>query len=339
MTNDSFMPSIRLSLPLISFFLIILLAAQCQPTSTPAPVTNDRQTPTVRLIPPIEPGDGSDLIDALLERGVLRVGVRVWPAAEFSPPAFRGFSNAATGGALNGFEIDVARLLATGLGLELELVEAYPPVINSGDWQKRWDIALATLTPFDPAADQKGQALLFSQPYGYLPLGILIPDRADDLETLGQLSGRAIGVLEHSAYEQLLNANGAALRVQNRPLRPDLPADLHLVPVSNLAKAIQHLAGQELDTPTERTEFEAIFGPAPILQEAVKSGLAVKLATPTETIGGLPLAVAVVPQDNLKVSRLLEEINIILKRAHRRGTLAEIYLRWYGQDLSQAPSP
>ena len=29
---------------------------------------------------------------------------------------------------MNGFEVDIARLVAQGLGLELELVEAYPPV-------------------------------------------------------------------------------------------------------------------------------------------------------------------------------------------------------------------
>ena len=91
-------------------------------------------TPAPVLIPPIQPGDGSDLIDRLLARGVIRVGPRVWPEAEFSPPAFRGFSNAATGGALNGFEVDIARAVAENLGLELELIEAYPPVIASGDW-------------------------------------------------------------------------------------------------------------------------------------------------------------------------------------------------------------
>ena len=97
------------------------------------------------LNPPIQPGDGTDLIDRLLETGIIRVGIRVWPEANFSPPAFRGASNSITGGALNGFEVDIAHLVAEGLGLELELVEAPPQVITSGNWRGEWDIALASL--------------------------------------------------------------------------------------------------------------------------------------------------------------------------------------------------
>ena len=72
--------------------LIFLAAAQCQPTSLPQTTsTTEIPTSTPALIPPIEPGDGTDLIDHLLEKGVLRVGIRVWPDADFSPPAFRFF--------------------------------------------------------------------------------------------------------------------------------------------------------------------------------------------------------------------------------------------------------
>src|SRR5688572_5147081 len=101
--------------------LLCLIAAQCQATPQPMPPPTS-PPPTPILIPPIQPADGSDLMDRLLETGVIRVGIRVWPEAIFSPPAFRGFSNAETGGALNGFEVDLARLVAEGLGLELELV-------------------------------------------------------------------------------------------------------------------------------------------------------------------------------------------------------------------------
>ena len=120
--------------PKLTFIILLVFfsAVQCRPGPQSAlPPTQEPPTPTPVLIPPIQPGDGSDLIDRLLENGVIRVGIRVWPGAEFSPPAFRGFSNAVTGGALNGFEVDLARQLAENLGLELELVEAYPPVLSS----------------------------------------------------------------------------------------------------------------------------------------------------------------------------------------------------------------
>jgi polar amino acid transport system substrate-binding protein len=312
--------------------LLLLLAAQCQPASQPPTQPAERSpssppSPTLLLIPPIQPGDGSDLIDRLLERGIIRVGVRVWPGAEFSPPAFRGFSNAVTGGALNGFEVDIAWLVAEGLGLELELVEAYPPVIASGDWRDEWDIAIASLTPFD----QSPEIMAFSRPYGYTPMGVLIPAEADNVQTLGDLSNKKVGVLEYSPYQRLLTPEGRSLTVGGQPLVTPIPTDVQPIPLSNLLKAIHELgeSGSE-----QEAQVDAIFGPAPIFQEAIKSGLPVKLAPQAQNVGFQPLAIAVVPQDGLKVDRLLAEINKILERLQQQGTLAEIYLRWYEQDLS-----
>lgn len=307
--------------------LILITGAQCQPTPEPTPQPTS-PPPTPLLIPPIQRGDGSDLMDRLLDNGVIRVGIRVWPEANFSPPAFRGFSNARTGGALNGFEVDVARLVAEGLGLELELVEAYPPVIASGDWRGQWDIAVASLVPFDRPETASGRGMLFSKPYGYMPLGFLIP-AASNLQALNDLSGQRVGVLEHSSYQELLAPGGLALTVQQQPLLSALPAAIQPVPIANLPKTIRQLG-------ESGSELKAVFGPTPILQEAIKSDVPVKLLPKADQVSRAPLAIAVVPQDNLKIDRLVLEINKVLARLDRQGDLAEIYLRWYDQDLSRA---
>ena len=318
-----------LSLNLIAVITFgLLTAAQCQPTPISEPpdqlTPQPNSSPTPLLFPPVQPGDGSDLIDHLLKNGVIRVGIHVWPEASYSPPAFRGFSNAVTGGALNGFEVELAHQLADGLGLELELVEAYPPVIASGDWRGEWDIAVASLVPFD----QTQPALFFSRPYGYMPLGLLVPVEENNIRSLNNLSGRKVGVLEHSPYQRLLT-EGPALTVNQQPVLFELPSNIQVIPVSNLAKAIRQLAQLEEQ---EAAQIDAIVGPAPVFQEAIKSEIPVKLAAGSDNLGRLPLAVATVPQDGLKVDRLILEINRILDRL---GTLAEIYLNWYGQDLSQ----
>ena len=325
-----------LSLKLIvSAIIIILVAAQCQPTPTAEPTSPPTSQPTPLLFPPIQPGDGTDLIDHLLETGILRVGIRVWPDPTYAPPAFRGFSNAKTGGALNGYEVDLAHQLATGLGLELELVEAYPPVISSGDWRGQWDIALASLVPFDQAPAQSQATLFYSQPYGYIPMGLLIPAAGSNIAGLPDLAGRKVGVLEYSAYQRLL-AEDSTLTVNQQPLLTDLPANLQPVPVSNLSKAIRQLARVEGE---EAADFAVIFGPEPIFQEAIKSELPVKLVVDPAKLTLQPLAVAAVAPDGLKVDRLIEAINQVLDRLDRQGSLAEIYLKWYGQDLSRPTPP
>ncbi|MBN1993164.1 MAG: transporter substrate-binding domain-containing protein [Anaerolineae bacterium] len=323
----------RLIPKFVLILFIFLLAAQCQPTPTPTgqPLSSPTPTPTPLLIPPIQPGDGSDLIDRLLEEGFVRVGIRVWPGAEFSPPAFRGFSNAVTGGALNGFEVDVAHQIAADLGLELELVEAYPPVLASGQWQGEWDVAIALLTPFDQAPEM----VAFSRPYGYMPMGVLIPANENTIQTFNDLANKKVIVLEYSAYQQLLAPAGQTLTVAGQPLLPQIPPNIQPIPVSNLLKAIHQLSEANSQP---QAQMDAILGPTPILQEAVKSGLAVKMAPQAQHIGFRPLAIAVVPQDGLKTERLLAEIDKILARLQRQGILSEIYLRWYEQDLSHLPT-
>lgn len=316
---------------------LLLVAAQCRAADTtgpPAAIPSPAPSPTPRLIPALQPGDGSDLADRLLETGVIRVGIRVWPEAGFAPPAFRGFSNARTGGALNGFEVDVAWLIAQNLGLELEMVEAYPPAIAAGNWRGEWDIAIASLVPFDPPA---AQPLQFSTPYAWMPMGLLLPNSANNIQSLTDLAGKQVGVLEHSAYQQLLTPAAQPLTVQGQPLLPPLPSGIRPVAVSNLPKAIRQL-GQPENGSSPR--LDAIFGPTPVLQEAVKEGeWPVKLAPQAEVVGYQPLAIAVMPQDGLKADRLLAEINKILERLRRQGTLAEVYVRWYGQDFSLPPAP
>jgi polar amino acid transport system substrate-binding protein len=321
--------------------VVLLTAVRCPQSAppTPDPLRSPPPEPTIVLIPPIARGDGTDLIDQLLATGIIRVGIRVWPEAAFAPPAFRGFSNATTGGALNGFEVDLAHLLAEGLGLELELVEAYPPVIASGDWRGEWDIGIASLVPFDqptePSSSRAVPGLIFSEPYAYMPMGILVPASENGLGSVGDLSGRKVGVLADSPYEVLVAPRDEPLTVQGRPvLAAALPGDIEIVPESNLLKTIR-LLGQPAGA--ETTDVAAVIGPAPILQEAVNADLPVKLGLQAQNLGYQPLAVAAVPRDGLKVDRLIVEINNVLDRLQRRGILAEVYQRWYRQDLSRLP--
>jgi polar amino acid transport system substrate-binding protein len=320
----------------LAALLIVLLlsAAQCQQPA-PLPTPPPANTPTPALIPPILPGDGSDVMDRLLEKGILRVGIRVWPGQEFSPPAFRGFTRYAFGGTLNGFEVEIAKLLASHLGLELELVEAYPPVIASGHWRGEWDIALASLIPADPLPHSNSVPIHYSNPYGYFPTGILAPAAADGLTGLDSLAGRRVGVFEHSVYQRMLTPAEAIPTILGQPLITQRPRGLRLIVLSHMPKAIRRMGG-DTDKSNDAPSVEAIIGPAPVLAQALTDNqLSLKLLLDSSNLPPHPLVVAAVPQDGLKVDRLIAEINTILARLHRQGDLAEIYERWYGQDFSQ----
>jgi polar amino acid transport system substrate-binding protein len=319
---------LRLELWLLVFVAGLLLTAGCRPLA-PEPPATPLPTPTPVLIPPIQPGDGTDLIDRLLETGVIRVGIRVWPEAEFSPPAFRGFSNAAIGGALNGYEVGLAYLIARGLGLELEMVEAYPPVIAGGDWRGEWDIAIASLVPLD----QPTGTVAYSEPYAYFPTGILVPT-GSNIQSPEQLAGRRVGVFEHTVYQQMLTASEPVPVVQDTPLIASRPKNSQLVVLSNVQKAIRQLGQTE---PADNgLQVDAILGPAPVFQQAIsQSELPLNLLRDDASLPPHSLVVAAAPQDGLKVDRLLDEINKLLARLHRQGTLSEMSLEWYGEDFSR----
>ena len=141
-------------------------------------------------------------------------------------------------------------------------------------------------------------------------------------------------MLEHSASQRLLTPAEGQLTIYGHPFASQRPSDVQLIVLSNLPKAIRQLGQPDSEN---GPQLDAIFGPTPIFEAAIRFDLPVKLAPEIGEIGVQPLVIATVPQDGLKVDRLISEINKTLARLQRHGHLAEVYLRWYGRDLSQPP--
>lgn len=299
-------------------------SAACQlPALTPASPT----PATVSGLARLQPGDGSDLLDPLLASGTLRAGIHVWPTAEYAPPAFR---DTAVGGALNGFEVETIRLVAAGLGLELELIEADPQALAQGTWGNQWDVGLGLLAPLDQPVPGAAPGLSYTIPYVYLPTGIALAAADNRIEGLDQLVGQRLGVLEQSLYQRQLTAS-APLTIQQQQFSLAFPAGIRPVPLSSLQRGIQSMSRT---APDER-EFDALFGPTPIFEQAIGQGERIKLAPEAKFIGFHPAAIAVVPRDGLAVERLISELNRVLVALQQQGILAELHLKWYGQDYSR----
>lgn len=126
-------------------------------------------------------------LDAIKQRGVLRVATRNNAANYF---LFRG--------ELMGFEYELAKRFADGLGLRLAIV--VPPDHDAlVDWVREGhaDLAAASLTI---SAARQGNGLIFSRPYQHV--SELLVSRADDtaLESLADLAGRTVVVRRDSSY-------------------------------------------------------------------------------------------------------------------------------------------
>lgn len=265
-------------------------------------------TTTTRLNP-------NDLLAAVRERGVLRVGLRVWPDAAFNPPAFRD----PAGGALTGFEVDLARALADTLQVDLELIEVPAQNLRSGRWQEEWDLALGSL----PITDNNEQALRFSYPYAYLPVGLLVQAENGAVADLESLSGRVVAVPAETTIQAVVA--GEPVSVQGRPLLDRVPAGLTVEPYVNDAQAIRDLAVQGEAAP------DAVIHFVPVLETAIAFELPVKVVGPT--LFWEPLGLAA-DRAGPPAEQLLAAVNTALGSLREDGTLAEISLRWYGRDYS-----
>lgn len=97
-----------------------------------------------------------DLLETIQTNGVLRVSVD----KDYAPQSFLE-----PDGSFVGFDVDVAKAIATGLGVEAEFQHVDWDLITAGSWAGRWDISVGSMTITTP----RKEILSFTQPYYYTP--------------------------------------------------------------------------------------------------------------------------------------------------------------------------
>jgi polar amino acid transport system substrate-binding protein len=68
-------------------------------------------------------------------------------------------------GEYEGFDIDVAREIATRLGVEVEFTDPTFDAVVAGNWSGRWDMSVGSVT----VTQDRMEVLDFTQPYYFTP--------------------------------------------------------------------------------------------------------------------------------------------------------------------------
>ena len=129
-------------------------------------------------------------LDAVLKRGKILVGVNI-----ASPP----FGTTDAKMEPDGYDVDIAKLLAKDLGVQLEIVsvtnENRIPTLLTG----KADVIAATLqiTP------ERAKSVLFTSPYGMHQSMVIGPPELK-VASLADLAGKRVGVSRGSAYANIL---------------------------------------------------------------------------------------------------------------------------------------
>jgi polar amino acid transport system substrate-binding protein len=195
----------------------------------------------------------ADAIDAILEAGIVRIAV---------PQDLPPFGSLSTEGALEGYDVDVAKLLARDLGVQGELVP-----VRSGDripalLTHKADLVVANLG-LNP---ERARAIAFSQPYApffsgvFGKTGMAVASPAD-------LAGKRIAVTRGTLEDQELTAvapQGTEIRRfddNDATLRAFTSGEVDLVATGNVV--IATLARLQPDNAVE-TKFILRESPASI---------------------------------------------------------------------------
>lgn len=240
----------------------------------------------------------ADLLSTVKERGALIVGV------EGTYPPFN-FVDTKTG-ELDGFDIDVANLIAARLGVKAQFVKTEWSAILAGLSSGKFDVILnqVGITP------ERQKTFDFSQPYvASSPQLILRKNDDANYSSFADLKGKKLGVSQGSNYETLAKAQ-EGVDVKSYPGAPEYLSDL----VSRRVDAA--LNDQLMTAYLVKTSNIPIKGGA-IVGEPKFNGIPFKKGN---------------PEFKAAVDKALQD-------SFDDGEFAKISTKWFGIDVSKVRKP
>lgn len=230
------------------------------------------------------------------KRGELTVGVK------FDVPPF-GFKNPQSN-EVEGFDVDMAKIVAEKLGVEPKFVEAISdnriPFLQKGEV----DLILSTMT----INQERDQEIEFSEPY-YIARGRILVPGDSDIRGLEDLAGNRVCTALGSTYEETL-----------REEAPD--ADLKLVDTySECLELLQNGAIDAIST-------DDVILTGMIIQDDTLEMVGDELTTEPYGAG--------IKEGDSEFQRFVSDT---LEAAQEDGRWADLYQRWVGQYTKQRQEP
>jgi cystine transport system substrate-binding protein len=242
------------------------------------------------------PAQAADLLDTVKTRGTVRI------ALEGTYPPFN-FKDQKTG-QLSGYDVDVARLIATKLGLKPEFVTTEWAAILAGLGAGKYD-AIVSQVGINP---RRQQAFDFSQPYTYSsPQLIVRKNEPNHYTALADLKGKKVGVGQGSVFEQQAKAV-PGIEVKSYPAAPENLQDLAFGRIDaalNDSLMVSYLL--------KNSQLPIRAGAR--VGAVERTGVAIKKGNP----------------------KFLAAVDKALAEAHADGSLKQISVKWFGSDASRAP--
>ena len=152
--------------------------------------------PVAQQSAPSNGGEGAtEAVDDLLAEIMSRGTIRISTDPNYAPQSFLDED-----GNFVGFDVDVAKEIASRLGVEVEFVTPDWDLITAGNWGDQWDMSVGSMT----ITTARQKILDFATPpYYYTPAQFAAVD-GSGVETLEDLNGAAVCVGASTTYESWL---------------------------------------------------------------------------------------------------------------------------------------
>ena len=236
----------------------------------------------------------ADALKKIQERGTLIVGME----GNWSPWTYHDEKT----GELTGLEVDIANLIAEGLGVKADFQEAPWDALLAGVDAGRFDIICNGVG----YTEERAKSYSFTTPYVYSNKVLVVAADNEEIKTVDDLKGKKTANSASSTYAALAEEYGATL-----------------VPVDTLGETMGMLVQGRVDA-----TLNAQVSIADYLREHPDA----KIKT-VQVLAGDPVAYPVAKNGT---ESLVEAINEILEAARQDGRLAEISIRYFGVDTTKA---
>lgn len=292
-----------------SIFVLVaalsLVAAACG-SDEPAPPADGGGTTAAEGACADADTAAGDLLAKICTDGVIRVSTdpAYPPQSSLNPET----------GEYEGFDIDVATEIATRLGVEREWVTPKWEAVTAGNWQGRWDMSVGSMT----VTAERAEVLDFSPAYYYTPASIAVPE-GSEITSVDQLTGKTIAVCAGCTYDFWLQGT------------LDIPGYTFESPIVDpVIKGFDtdSTAIQALDS----GQADAVMSATPTLQGAIDKGRPMQLLG--DPLYFEPLSVAIDKSSELDQTSFAAAVSDIIDEMHADGTLTELSMEWYGEDLT-----
>lgn len=248
-----------------------------------------------------------DVLDQINTTKTLKVATNAnWP-----PQSFINENNE-----LDGFDVDVAREIAKRMNVELKLVTPNWDIVTAGNWHRRWDMHIGSMTP----TKKRAEVLAFPAVYYYTPAGVVV-HKDSTVSSINQLNGKRIGIGYGTTYELYLQKN-LTIDAKGAPAFSYLIDNPTIKTYETGTLALDDLRlGDSL-------RVDAVLSSIPSILDAIENGYPIKLVG--KPIFYEPLAVTT----DLGDPEFGSELQNIIDAMRADGTLSTLSKKWYGVDYT-----